>query len=149
MLHNEHRVVNVGKERLVISGVPDRTALKFGDEGPNIRKALQDAPDALRILLEHQPRDVATYVAHADVHLSGHTHGGLMFFLQPIIAWFNNGFVKGLYDVNGMHLYISPGTELWNGFSCRIGVPSEITRLVLRADTTTACFEAENSSDDA
>ncbi|VTR68108.1 hypothetical protein DESC_690045 [Desulfosarcina cetonica] len=31
-----------------------------------------------------------------------------------------------------MKLYVSPGTGLWSGFSCRLGVPSEITRIVLR-----------------
>lgn len=134
MLHNEHRVLTVGGDRLVIAGMPDRTERRFGGEGPDIRAALQGAPDAPRILLEHQPRDAAAYAPYADVHLSGHTHGGLMFFLQPILARFNNGFVEGAYAVNGMNLYVSPGTGLWGGFSCRIGVPSEITRLVLRAE---------------
>lgn len=133
MLRNEHRVLNIGNDKLVIAGMPDRTERRFGGGGPDIKATLQDAPDVPRILLEHQPRDAAAYAPYADVHLSGHTHGGLTSFLQPIIAGFNNGFVAGAYAVNGMHLYVSPGTGLWSGFSCRIGVPSEITRLVLRA----------------
>lgn len=133
MLRNEHRVLSIGNDRLVIAGMPDRTERRFGGEGPDIKATLQDAPEVPRILLEHQPRDAAAYAPYADVHLSGHTHGGLMSFLQPIIAGFNNSFAAGAYAVNGMHLYVSPGTGLWSGFSCRIGVPSEITRLVLRA----------------
>lgn len=133
MLHNEHRVLNVGDDRLVIAGMPDRSERRFGGEGPDINATLQGAPDALRILLEHQPGDAAAYAPHADLLLSGHTHGGLIFFLKPLVAGFNSGFVEGTYSVNGMHLYVSPGAGLWSGFSCRIGVPSEITRLVLRA----------------
>jgi hypothetical protein len=46
---------------------------------------------------------------------------------------FSGGLVLGLYDIDGMKLYVSPGTGLWPGFSCRVGVPSEISRIVLRA----------------
>ena len=60
-------------------------------------------------------------------------YGGLIFFLQPLIAGFNQGFVEGLYAVGDMKLYVSPGTGLWSAFSCRIGVAPEITRLVLRS----------------
>ena len=133
MLHNEHRVLNVGDDKVVIAGMPDRAERRFGGKGPDINATLHDAPDALRILLAHQPGDAAAYAPHADLLLSGHTHGGLIFFLQPLVARFNSGFVEGMYSVNGMHLYVSPGAGLWSGFSCRIGVPSEITRLVLRA----------------
>lgn len=133
MLHNEHRVLTIGNDTLVIAGMPDRAERRFGGEGPDIRAALRDAPDAPRILLEHQPRDAASYAPYADAHLSGHTHGGLMFFVQPLIAAFNSGFVEGSYTVNTMRLYVGPGTGLWSGFSCRIGVPSAITRVVLRA----------------
>lgn len=59
-----------------------------------------------------------------------------MVFIQPVIASSNEGFVNGLYNVNGMKLYVSPGTGLWGGFSSRVGVPSEITRIVLRAEKT-------------
>lgn len=132
MLHNEHRVVSAGGGRLVIAGVPDLVEKQFGGEGPNISKALEGAPDAPCVLLAHQPRGAAAN-ANVDIQLSGHTHGGMLFFLQGLIAFFNDGFVDGLYPVDGMSLYVSPGTGLWNGFSCRVGVPSEITCIVLRA----------------
>ena len=45
----------------------------------------------------------------------------------------NLGFVSGLYQVDGMKLYVSNGTGLWNGFMFRLGVPSEITEIILRA----------------
>lgn len=134
MLHNEHRVLVVGNDRLVIAGMPDLAERQFGGEGPNIETTMKDAPDVSRILLEHQPRDASAYSHFADVQLSGHTHGGLMFFLQPLLSMFNSGFIEGQYTVNGMNLYVSPGTGLWNGFSCRIGVPSEMTHIILRSE---------------
>ena len=51
-----------------------------------------------------------------------------------MIAKYNGGFVNGWYDVDGMKLFVSPGTGIWNGFLTRIGVPSELTVLTLRRD---------------
>ncbi len=135
-LENEHRQLDINGRTLVLAGIPDLAAARFGDVEPDLAKALKDAPDAVRILLSHQPRRGDEYAGQIDLMLSGHTHGGLMFFLQPLIARFNNGFVEGLYPVAGGNVYVSPGTALWNGFSCRIGVPSEITLFVLEKGNT-------------
>ena len=71
---------------------------------------------------------------NVDIQFSGHTHGGIMFFLKHIVASFNNGFVQGLYKLDDKKLYVSPGTGIWNGFSCRIGVSSEITHIILHPE---------------
>lgn len=132
MLHNEHKTLSVADGAdLVIAGVPDQTERRFGGPGPDIQKALEGAPDATRVLLAHRPNGISGDI-RADLQLSGHTHGGLLFFLKWLLASFNGGLVEGLYDVNGIQLYVSPGTGLWAGFSCRLGVPSEITRIVLQ-----------------
>jgi uncharacterized protein len=49
-----------------------------------------------------------------------------------LIASFNGNLVEGLFAMDGMQVYVSPGTGLWLGFSCRLGVSSEITRIILR-----------------
>lgn len=131
MLHNEHRVLSFNGADVAIAGIPDRTELRFGGQGPDIQTALKGAPDTVRVLLAHQPRD-ASGDAGADIQLSGHTHGGLLFFMKWLMSAFNGGLVSGMYDLDGMKLYVSPGTGLWSGFSCRVGVPSEISRIVLR-----------------
>ncbi|MFK5954093.1 MAG: metallophosphoesterase [Desulfobacterium sp.] len=97
MLHNEHRILSVGSANLVIAGIPDPTEKRFGGPGPDIDKALEGAPDRVRVLLAHQPNGVYGN-AMADIQLSGHTHGGLMFFLKPLLASFNGCLVKGRYD---------------------------------------------------
>jgi len=131
MLNNEHRVLPGG---LVLGGVTDRNAPRFGQPAPDVNMAFSGAPNGPRILLSHQPQYGESIPAKGvDLQLSGHTHGGLLFFLKPLIAYYNSGFVNGLYRTEqGGKLYVSPGTGLWSGFSCRIGVPSEITRIVLK-----------------
>lgn len=133
MLHNEHLVLDIGEDSLVIAGMPDPVAQRFGEKGPDIHATMAQAPDVPRLLLTHRPGNAAGYSQFADVQLAGHTHGGQMLFLRPLVALFNSGFVVGHYGVNGMDLYVSAGTGLWGGFLCRVGVPSEITHLVLRA----------------
>lgn len=133
MLRNAHATVPVNGQAVIVAGLPDPTEERFGGESPDLAKALAGAPDGVRILLAHQPRSAAQHAPFADLQLSGHTHGGHLFFLQPVIAAFNEGFVKGPYRLGGMTLYVSPGTGLWSGFFTRLGVPSEITQIILRA----------------
>lgn len=130
MLANEHQTLNVNGADLVIAGVNDTTASDHGDAAPDSGRALKGAPETVRILLRHRP-DASMNNAH--LQLSGHTHGGVMLFMQPLVALLNGGFVSGLYTLDHGQIYISPGTGVGNGFACRIGVPAEITRLVLRA----------------
>lgn len=132
MLYNEHRAISAGEADLVLVGVPDPRAERFDELPPDLEKALEGSPDRVRILLAHQP-GTAPDNQGVDIQLSGHTHGGVMFFLKQAVASFNNGFVQGLYKLDDKILYVSPGTGLWNGFSCRIGVPAEITQFILHA----------------
>lgn len=133
MLENEHRILSVaGGGELVIVGVPDQAALHYRGAGPNITTALAGAPDAVRVLMAHRPNGIAGR-SKADLQLSGHTHGGQLFFMKWLISTFNGGLVGGLYEVDGVKLYVSPGTGVWAGFSCRLGVPAEITRIILRS----------------
>lgn len=131
MLENEHKAIQINNETIIVAGIPDLAAGRFGLPMPDLAKALRGAPDAVRILLSHQPKHVSEYAKQVDLMLSGHTHGGLMFFLQPLVARFNDGFVNGLYAAGKSSIYVNPGTGLWNGFSSRIGVPSEITEVIL------------------
>jgi hypothetical protein len=132
MLDNAHRTLTVDGAPLVVAGVTDTVEQRFGGPGPDLRAALDGAPEATTILLNHRP-DAPGPGARVHVQLSGHTHGGTMVFLQPLVARYNGGHVKGLYHAGGTALYVSPGTGIWAGFPCRIGVPAEITRIVLRA----------------
>lgn len=136
LLQNEHRILSVaGGAELVIAGVPDQAGLHYGGAGPDIEHALAGAPDTVRVLMAHRPLGIVgiSEKINADLQLSGHTHGGHLFFMKWLISTFNGGLVNGLYEVDGMKLYVSPGTGIWSGFSCRLGVPSEITHIILRS----------------
>ncbi|MBU3843333.1 MAG: metallophosphoesterase [Candidatus Anaerobiospirillum pullicola] len=146
---------NAARAALLVSGVPDPRGSAFGSDAPNVKTAMSritarsfvpegassmvvptaaDAAQAsARLLLAHEPI-VIEQQPDVDLVLTGHTHGGTMFFLQPLIAHFNAGYVTGMYEVTPRtHLYVSNGTGIWSGFSCRVLVPSEITAFVLTA----------------
>lgn len=132
VLQNEHVVLQHQGEPFVLAGVNDKAAVKFGSVGPDINKALAGAPKVTTILLDHRPQHVRENVAKGvDLQLSGHTHGGMIIGLDQLVRLFNQGFVSGLYSVDGAWMYLSNGTGLWNGFPIRLGVPSEITLLEL------------------
>jgi predicted MPP superfamily phosphohydrolase len=140
LLFNEHAVIPVGRARIVLAGLTDRVTLRGGygylGEAPDLDKALAGAPErdenTLRIVLDHQPAGAAGNAAKGmDIQLSGHTHGGLALFMQPLVARFNGGFVSGRYDVNGMQLVVNNGTGLWAGMPMRLGVPGQILILNL------------------
>lgn len=135
LLPNRHALLRRGDAQVVLAGVTDVSARASGHPGPNLSAALLGAPaDAPVLLLDHQPvlarRAAAQGVA---LQLSGHTHGGMILGLDRIVARANGGFVSGRYEVDGMTLYVSNGTALWPGFALRLGRPSEMTRITLRA----------------
>lgn len=134
-LSNSHAVIKKYDNSIVLAGVTDVTASRTGLPGPDVAEAIEGAPkDTKIILLDHQPKNAMNAAnMGAAIQLSGHTHGGLVVGLDRLIARYNNGFVSGLYDVGGMHLYISNGTGLWPGFALRLGKPSEITMITLKA----------------
>ncbi len=136
LLPNAHAVLARGNDRLVLAGVTDLSASGAGQPGPDLGTALAGAPaGAPVVLLDHQPRDAARAAARSvALQLSGHTHGGMILGLDRFVARANNGFVSGRYDVGGMTLYVSNGTALWPGFALRLGRPSEMTRITLRAE---------------
>lgn len=135
ILANQHVVVERDGSALVLAGVTDASAARHGYPAPNLAAALEGAPnDAPIVLLDHQPRNARAAAAQGvDLQLSGHTHGGMLVGFDRIVARANEGFVSGIYALDGMTLYLNSGTGLWPGFALRLGKPSELTRITLRA----------------
>ena len=118
---------------LGVVGVTDPAALSYGMEGPDLDKALAGVrPGAVKLFLSHRP-ELARQACKEGfaLQISGHTHGGMVWGLDRVVARANGGFVSGFYDVKGMPLYVSNGTCLWSGFPFRLGSPSEITCFTL------------------
>ncbi|MGE4338175.1 MAG: metallophosphoesterase, partial [Pigmentiphaga sp.] len=135
LLLNEHVVLETLGGNLVLAGVTDPAAARFGEPLPDVAAALAGAAEkGPVILLSHRPTGAAAHAqAGASLQLSGHTHGGQIAGLHWITQWANEGYVSGLYDVGAMRLYVSHGAGLWNGLPLRVGRPSEITEIILRA----------------
>lgn len=137
-LMNRHVVIEKNGAQLVVAGLPDKMSGNkwfVGREEPDLDKALAGAPEgAPVVLLSHQPRFAHDYAEYpVSLQLSGHTHGGMIAGLPALLVKLaNKGFVSGKYQVDGMTLYVSNGAGLWNGFMFRLGVPSEITEIILR-----------------
>jgi predicted MPP superfamily phosphohydrolase len=134
VLHNSHRVVEVGAAKLLIGGVPD---LEAGNvlpaHAPDAQRAFAGSPQgAPRVLLAHQPRFAKRAQGlGVQLQLSGHTHGGqifpFMFFVrlqQPVIA--------GFHILWGVPTYTSKGTGYW-GPPVRVGTSCEVTEITLRS----------------
>ena len=138
VLVNEHVILRKGADQLIVAGVTDEAAPAYGHKGPDLAEALAGAPkDVPTILLKHRPQGAPdSAAASVGLQLSGHTHGGMITGLDLVAGYANQGFISGHYDVGKMRLYVSNGTALWNGFPIRLGVPAEITEIVLRASPT-------------
>jgi predicted MPP superfamily phosphohydrolase len=93
-------------------------------------RQLDPDPDAYRILLYHRP-DGAEDAAQWGVNLMlcGHTHNGQIIPFNFIVRRVFPR-IRGLYEVDGMSLYVSPGTGTW-GPILRMGSRSEISLFTL------------------
>ncbi len=133
MLENTHALIERDGDRLVVAGVADRAASQEHPP-PDLAAALAGRPeDASVVLLDHRPGNARENSRHGvALQLSGHTHGGHAWGLERLVARFNNGFVSGLYPVDGMQLYVGNGAGLWPGFALRLGPRSEIAEITLR-----------------
>ncbi|MCL1889998.1 MAG: metallophosphoesterase [Desulfovibrionaceae bacterium] len=133
MLLNRHATLSLDGEKLVLAGVTDLAADRYKLPLPNVNAALAGSPEeGVRILLKHRPSGHESRLAGVDLQLSGHTHGGQILLLDQVVARFNQGYLRGWYQIGDMGLYVSSGAGLWSGMPVRLGVPSEIALLTLR-----------------
>ena len=117
---------------LVLAGVTDFNAGHFdpAHRSNPVAALLGAPPDAVRVLLAHQPRSAAAAAeAGFDLQLSGHTHGG-QFYPWTLFVRFQQPFTAGLQKWKTLWVYTSRGTGYW-GPPKRFGAPSEITFLRL------------------
>jgi hypothetical protein len=82
------------------------------------------------VLMYHPPSELKeASKAGINLQLSGHTHDGQIWPFNYVVQIFFPR-VNGLYNYNGMYLYVSPGTGTW-GPPFRLGSRSEITVIKL------------------
>lgn len=129
----ENQSVDLGA--IIIGGVGMPGANAFGAKAPNISETFFGSdPQKPKILLAHYP-ELFNNAAPAGVRLqlSGHTHGGQLFWpLNILTKRANAGYLKGAYYKDGAMLYVSSGTGLWGGLPLRMGTTPEITLFILK-----------------
>lgn len=140
-----NRGVKLPDNSVFIAGIPDsHTANNSAVWNVDFLKALKGSkPTYYRILLSHTP-DFVDYLNKdsIDMQLSGHTHGGQLFPFQALVKYANK-YLAGLYEVNGIKLYVSRGAGYW-GPAMRLFAPSEITLIDLKAMPSPKSNNSEN-----
>ena len=132
VLLNRHVRIGGPDHAFVLAGLDDVAGPNFGSAGPQLARTFAGAPpDLARVLLSHNPAYFPTSHPHADLTLSGHTHGGqISLFINTAALVLRHGLVRGHYSVDGSQLYVNRGFGT-AGPPARIGSPPEVTRLVL------------------
>lgn len=131
-LCNENVRLTRGKASIWIAGEENDGRPPFPSYG-NIAKTMKGIPDsAFVIFMQHDPsawrRSILPHT-HAQLTLSGHTHGGQMQILGWRPTMITTPEDKGLYESHGRYLYVSAG--LGGLVPFRLNMPNEITVITL------------------
>lgn len=131
VLINEHRVLQFGRSHLYLVGVDDSITDHHDPE-----RAFRGVPaTATRVVLSHDPKS-ADFLHHyrPALILSGHTHGGQIYFrrLTPFLSKrVGIKYLSGFFEVHGSLLYVTRG--LGASVPVRFRAPREVAHLTLRA----------------
>ncbi|KAK6766287.1 hypothetical protein RB195_025902 [Necator americanus] len=124
VLHNDQKRLLLGNgDNICIAGADDLYAAKanYPGHGMDAQKAVIGCnPGDAVIMLAHQPNAAHLMLSdpivnkRVDLILSGHTHGGQMYFFVPVI-YLVNAFARGLYynEPTGVYVYVSAGVNFF------------------------------------
>ena len=136
LLLNEHRIIQRGKDRLVIAGMEnDGDGIHFPQKG-NISKTLKGTSDKdFIIMLEHDPSAWRRKIipdGHAQLTLSGHTHKMQFSFFGWCPLSLTGKEFNGWYKDQSQSLFVTAG--LGGLIPFRFGATGEIVVLTLKKD---------------
>lgn len=139
LLMNEHRFLEVDKERIAILGIENWGGGHFAKYGKldEAYRGTEEAP--VKILLSHDPShwDAQVRKLYPDIDLTfaGHTHGFQFGVEVGNLKWSPSQYVykqwAGLYQEGSQYLYVNRGFG-YLGYPGRIGMPPELTILELK-----------------
>ena len=137
LLMNEHRSIHRQNDSIVVAGTEDDCPSRYNDdETPRSDIAHSVAgvgEEAFLLMLQHAPQlwaDSILQKTHAQLTLSGHTHGGQvrLFGLSPMKVV--SRYDAGMFTSGNRALYVTAGVSGLVPF--RFGVPPEIVVITLR-----------------
>lgn len=128
---NEHRELRIRGTPLHLVGVDD-SVTRHHDPA----KAFEGVPEgATRIVLSHDPKSAEfLWRYNPALVLSGHTHGGQVYFdkLTPYISErIGVRYLAGFFEIHGSVLYVNRG--LGAAVPVRFRAPTEVAHLTLRS----------------
>lgn len=140
LLMNEHRVIHRGSDSIIIAGMENWGTVKRMPRKGDVAKTLAglNLPSSVTnnpfiLMLQHDPtawRELILPQCHAQLTLSGHTHGGQanVFGFSPAAISYEN---YGGWTYEGSRaLFVSTGLGALIPF--RLGLPGKIVVLTLR-----------------
>lgn len=139
LLLNEHTELIKGSDTITLVGVENFGSGHF-DDYSDLKMALQGTlPERKKMLITHDPNHWNAEVAgiRPDIFLSfsGHTHAGQIGYSRGRIHLSPASFIypewDGLYARKNQFLYVNRGIG-YVGIPIRIGVPPEITLIILK-----------------
>ncbi len=124
IINNKIEKINIKGNDIIIAGLSDLWGSDIDFQ------LLNDLPDeAYSIVLSHNPDSVHYFPENLKVNLvvSGHTHGGQIRipFIYKYVIPSAYGFDKGLYNINGINVFVSPGVGM-TGLPLRFLMPPEL-----------------------
>ena len=135
LLLNEHQTIRRDSDSIVIAGMENWGTLKRMPKLGDVKKTMEGvSPSSFVVMLQHDPtawRKKILPECHAQLTLSGHTHGGQF----SIFGWSPASFtydVWGGSDYEGDRaIYVSTGLGALIPF--RLNMPGEIVVITLRS----------------
>lgn len=132
LLLNENRTIRRDSAVITVAGMENLGLPPFPSKG-DLAKTMTGVPDdRFTILLEHDPQSWRTEIlpnSHAQLTLSGHTHGGQVSILGLSPALVIERDWEGTFVEDGRVLYVTSG--LGGLIPFRIGVTGEIVLITL------------------
>ena len=135
VLLNEHRAIKRDRDSIVIAGMENWSNPPYPVKG-DARKTMEHVKEgAFTIMLQHDPyawRKTILPDTHAQLTLSGHTHGGqiTLFGWSPLALLHKE--YDGWYHEDGRSLFVTRGIGGFVPF--RFNCPGEIVVLTLRCE---------------
>jgi len=129
VLRNEYEMID---SSIILLGLDYLYCRKAGTDNRAIPEMLRGAdPDLPVVVLKHVPDNLDKFTGSGvDLLLSGHTHHGQLFpfsLITDMVYEVSNGL--GTYK--DIQVYVNRGVGFW-GPPMRVGVPSEITKIILK-----------------
>ena len=134
LLLNEHQTIRRDSDSIVIAGMENWGTLKRMPRKGDVKKTMEGVDkSAFVLLLQHDPtawRQKILPECHAQLTLSGHTHGGQvsLFGWSPASLTYEEW--GGLYQEGSRALYVSTG--LGSLIPFRLNLPGEIVVITLK-----------------